>query len=121
MWFLTEIGMLDPDKLFESLPFLLKLCDQLDPVYKQSFASYWLIAGIPKVQETQAIDLCFEWLISADTNVTIKSRAIWVLLKLTKKYPELKNELKLCIKDQMDKYSKEFEKRAIKILKELEQ
>lgn len=120
LWFLTEIGMIDPDKLFEFLPFLLKLCDQLDPAYKQSFASYWLIAGIPKTQEPKAIDLCFDWLMSADTNITIKSRSIWVLQKLCKKYPELKNELKLCIKHQMDKYSKDFEKRAVKILTELE-
>ncbi|MBL7931001.1 MAG: hypothetical protein JNL60_03810 [Bacteroidia bacterium] len=120
LWFLTEIGMMNPDKLFEALPFLLTRCDKLDPAYKQSFASYWLIAGIPKEQEARAIDLCFGWLVSANTNVTIKSRAIWVLLKLAKKYPELKNELKLCIKDQMNKYSKDFEKRAVKVLKQLE-
>jgi hypothetical protein len=43
-----------------------------------------------------------------------------VLFKLTKKYPEIKNELILCINDQMDKYSIDFKIRSTKILNELD-
>ena len=69
--------------------------------------------------EARAIDLLFSWLQSANTNVTTKSRALLVLFRLTKKYPELRNELKICIEEQMDRYTVDFAKRAKKILNEL--
>lgn len=121
LWLLSDVGEADAGRLFVALPYLLDLCDQLNHIYKTSFASLWHIAGVPSEDEGRAIDLLFQWLLSLDTNVTIKSRAIWVLLKLTQKYPELKNELKLCLKDQMDKHTSSFEKRVVKILMELEQ
>lgn len=120
LWLLSELGTINPNKLLIELPFLLDLCDDLNPVYKKAFANYWLIVGVPMENEGQAIDLLFQWLLSADTNVTIKSRSILVLFKLTKKYPELKNELKICLQDQMDKHSHDFKKRASKILIEME-
>ncbi|HMG14135.1 MAG TPA: hypothetical protein VK590_01740 [Saprospiraceae bacterium] len=116
LWLLSEIGTFNQKKLLDILPFLLDLSDHLDPNYKNSFASFWRIVGVPLENEGIAIDLLFQWLLSPHTNVTIKTRSLFVLYKLTKKYPELKNELKLCLEDLKDKYSKDFEKRANKIL-----
>jgi len=121
LWLLSEIGGLNPNKLFIELPFLFELCDHLDPNYKKSFATFWLIAGVPSENESATIELLFQWILSKDTNVTIKSRSILVLFNLTKKYPELKNELKLCLKDQMDKHSNDFKKRVRNILVGLEE
>lgn len=121
LWLLSDVGIANRDKLFRELPFLWKTCEKLNPVYKMSFASYWHIAGVPPENEAKAIDLLFQWVLSADTNVTTKSRSFWVLFKLTKKYPELKNELKLCLENQADKYSIDFKKRATKLLIQLEQ
>lgn len=120
LWLLSDVGGLNPDTLFIELPFLLDACDHLDPVYKTSFASLWLMAGVPPENEGRAIDLLFQWVLSPDTNVTIKSRSFLVLFKLTKKYPDLKNELILCLKDQMDKHTNDFKKRVTKLLAELE-
>ncbi len=119
LWLLSELGTIHPNKLLVELPFLLEFCEQLNPVYKTSFASFWHITGVPEANEGQAIDLLFQLLLSTDTNVTIKSRSIWVLVKLLKKYPELKEELVLCLNDQMDKYSKDYKKRVAKILLEI--
>ena len=118
-WLLSEIGLANPNKLLAELPFLLIFFDQINSIYKTSFASYWLIAGVPLENEGVAIDLLFQWLLSNRVNMTIKSRCILVLFKLTNKYPELKNELALCSKDQQHKYSKDFEKRVTKILNKL--
>lgn len=120
MWMLSGVGIMNPAKLHEALPFLLKEVEETNQTYLMSFANYWRIAGVPEESEGKAIDLCFEWLLSADITVTIKSRAVFVLFDLTKKYPELKDELRLCLIDQMDKYSKDFHKRAKKILLEME-
>lgn len=119
LWMLSGIGMKSQSKLFEALPFLLELSGKLEPAYQTAFANYWLIAGVPPENEAQAIDLSFQWLMNPGITVTIKSRALFVLFKLTKKYPELKNELVLCLEDQLDKHSKDFRKRALKVLNEL--
>lgn len=120
LWLLGRIGMTSPNKLVSVLPFLLVLSDDLDPAYKTSFANFWLLAGVPSENEGKAIDLMFQWLLSAETNVTIKSRSIFVLFKLTKKYPELKDELKFCLIDQMDKHTADFKKKVVKVLLEME-
>ena len=119
LWMLSGIGMKSQSKLFEALPFLFELSGKLDPAYQTAFANYWLIAGVPPENEAQSIDLSFQWLMDPGITVTIKSRALFVLFKLTKKYPELKNELVLCLEDQLDKHSKDFRKRALKVLNEL--
>lgn len=119
-WLLSDVGLLEPKKLFSALPFLLEFFENHDPDFKHSIANWWLIAGIPPEHEGKAINLSFQWLQSSDTQVTTKSRSIWILQQLSKKYPDIKNELKLCLKDQMDKYSEDFRKRAVKVLKELE-
>ena len=112
---------MNPGKLFSVLPFLLEFSENnLSFKYKTALASYWLYVGVPPENEGKAIDLLFQILLSNDTNVTIKSRALLVLYKLTRKYPELKGELKLCLVDQLDKHSLSFKKRAAKILNEIE-
>ncbi len=121
LWMLSDVGILEPKKLLHELPFLLNLCEDLNPNYTTSFASFWLYTGVPSENEGKAINLLFSWILSTDTNVTIKSRSLLVLFQLTKKYPDLKSELIICIKDQMGKYSNDFEKRAKRILVELEQ
>jgi hypothetical protein len=120
LWLLSEIGLVNQNKLLMELPFLLDAFEHFNPLYKTSLASYWLIAGVPQENEGKAIDILFQFLLSANTNVTIKARSMLVLFKLTIKYPELKNELTLCLKDQMDKYSFDFKKRVSKILIQLE-
>lgn len=119
LWLLSDVGILAPGKLLAALPFLFQFCANLNPVYKKSFASFWLYAGVPVENEGEAIDLLFQLLLSNDTTVTIKSRGLFVLAKLAKKYPELKPELKICLEEQMDKYSADFKKRAAKLLTEI--
>lgn len=116
LWMLSDIGIQSPDTLLTELPHLLKLCNTLNQDYKTSFASFWLYAGIAAENEGEAIELLFQFLLSPKTNVTVKSRSVLVLFNLTKKYPELKNELRHCLIDQLNKHTKEFDKRVSKIL-----
>lgn len=120
LWLVSDIGALNPKLLFLELPFLLDLSDELNLNYQTSFATFWLIAGVPIENEGRAIDLLFQWLLSPKINVTTKYRSLLVLVKLTKKYPELKNELKFCVQNQMSEYTDDFQKRAMKILLKLE-
>lgn len=95
-WFLSEVGMENPEVLLTSLPTLL---EEIQPLERfniaGSFANYWLIAGVPSENEVQAIDHCLYWIQSNEANITLKKRAFKVLQMLAKKHPDLENELKL--------------------------
>lgn len=119
LWLLSDVGILHPKKLYQHLPYLYSLLDNLDEKYKTSLANYWLIAGVPPENKGQAIDLLFQWILSTETNISIKSRAILVALELVKKHPELKQEFILCLNDQEEKHTQDFKKRVRKVLCQL--
>lgn len=119
-WLLSDIGMIKADELKSVLPYLFKLSSQITHIdFKKSFATYWLICGVPKENEAEAIELLFQWILSTKVNVTTKSRAIKVLTSLADTYPELKVELNACLEHQRNKYSKDFDKKITKALKEI--
>jgi len=121
LWMLSDIAILSPNRLLKELPYLLNFCNTVSQDYKTYFASYWLYVGVPRENEGEAIDLLFQFIMSPNTNVTVKSRSALVLFNLTKKYPDLKNELRYSLNDQLNKYSKDFDKRITKILMQIEQ
>lgn len=120
LWLLSDVGTVQQAYLAKELPFLFALCEKVKPSSLSSFATFWLIAGVPIKNEARAIDLLFQWVLALDVTPTIKVRAFLVLFQLTIKYPELKNELKLCLNDQLDKHSSDFRKKTIKILDQLD-
>lgn len=120
LWTISDIGIQNPSTLLKELPYLYKVCKKLDLDYATSFTSFWLYTGVPEENEAEAINVLFQVLGSPKTNVSIKGRSMLVLFKLTKKYPELKDELKLCLTEQLHMYSKDFDKRLTKILADLE-
>lgn len=120
LWLLSDLGETDKDALAPILPYLFKRSDTLEHIdIKPAFAKYWSLCGIPAEHETEAIDLLFEFLQSASYNVTIKGHAMMALFGLTQKYPELGNELKISLEDQLDKNTANFRKRIEKVLAKL--
>ncbi len=121
LWLLTDVGEIGKQKLKDDLIFLFDRCITLNHIKPEpSFANYWLVCGIPVEKEAEYIDYLFKWLSSSDSNLTTKSRSLFVLFKLTKKYPDMRNELKLVIHEQLDRNSVDFKKRASKILAQLD-
>ena len=119
LWLLSEIAIIDPDKLYRDLAYLFELRENINPVYHSAFATFWLLAGVPPRDEVRAIGLLFSWVVSPETNATIRSRSLAVLFKLSTRYPDLKYELRCCIEDQLDKHSAAFKIRATKVLSAL--
>lgn len=66
-----------------------------------------------------AADICFKILESAKEPIAVKVFAMTLLANICKKVPELKNELKILIEDQLPYGSAGFKSRANKILKKL--
>lgn len=117
LWFLSELGELNPYKLTCILPYLL----QNYPRYKtinpeSSLAYYWLLVGVPIENEAQVIGLLFSWIESPLYNVTTKSRSIQIMVRMIKKYPDLKHELNLHLEYLIDKHTPDFTKKVKKTL-----
>ena len=68
----------------------------------------------------EAADVCFQLLSSRTEPVAVKVFSMTVLLNIVKKVPELKNELKIIIEDQIPYGSAGFLSRGKKTLKALE-
>ncbi|MFK7903559.1 MAG: hypothetical protein AB8B69_00465 [Chitinophagales bacterium] len=120
LWLLSDVGSCDSGYLLKDLPFLFELRHSIENLDIQTaFAKYWELAGIPPENEAEAIDLLFGWFLSADIKVTVKSNALFALLNLTQKYPELKQELRVSLEHQLGKNTANFDKRLRKVLQKL--
>jgi len=120
LWMLSDLAIADPNYLLKELPALWLYCKDFKTELKQSFASLWRLAGVPKENEVEAIELLFQFLADTGVNSTIKSRSMLVLFELTKKYPDLKNEFRALLIPLADQYSLDFKKRVRKLLVQLE-
>jgi len=65
-------------------------------------------------------DVCFQFLESGEEAVAVKVFSMTILFNITKKEPDLKNELRLLIEDQLPYGSAGFKSRAKKILPHLQ-
>lgn len=64
-------------------------------------------------------ELCFDFLNSGKESIAVKANAMTVLFNIVKKYPDLKEELKITIEEQLPFGSTGFKNRGSKILKAL--
>mgnify|MGYP006201659295 CR=1 FL=1 len=111
LWLLSDVAEINPEKVFEVLPDLFAMREQILHAHlEHSLSKYWSLLGIPKENEGEAVDLLFQWLVSPNSNVTVKRHSFLALKTLTQKYPELQSELDLCVEDQLGKTGKSFDK-----------
>lgn len=89
------------------------------PNYNRSRAKLFWLAGIPEEIAAEAIDELFHWILDPKTGTSAKRFSVLALFRLSEKYPEQKNELKIVTEDQQCKNGTSFEKCAGKILQEL--
>ncbi len=87
---------------------------------KRNTIRAWQFVAIPDEYLDDVTDLCFTFLGSQQEPVAIKVFSMSVLLNIVRKIPELKNELRIIIEDQMPYGSAGFCSRGNKVLKALE-
>lgn len=105
-------------------PYLGKLVDNLEnPIHdavKRNTIRIFQFIEIPEKIMGKLADLCFGYLSTPSEPIAVRVFSMTVLLNITKKQPELKNELKILIEDQLPYASAGFLSRARKVMKELE-
>lgn len=105
-------------------PFLKKMIYNLEkPVHdavKRNTVRILQEIDIPDKLIGKTADSCFALLTKPSEAIAIKAFSMTVLLNITKKEPDLKNELRIIIEDQMPYAKAAFLSRGKKTLKELE-
>jgi hypothetical protein len=120
IWLVGDLCELDPSTVYPAVPYFYSRKNETQiPNFDRSLAKMFLLAGIPPEIEGLVIDDLFKWLLDPKINVSTKSYALSTLFELSKKYGDLKNELKSVIEDQLGKNSISFEKRAESVLEKL--
>ncbi len=106
------------DKHFQTFIDKLKEPDVGDAT-KRNILRVWEFLDIPEEHIGEIADICFDFLMSMKEPIAIKVFSMTVLYNITQKIPELKNELRLLIEDQMPYGSAGFKSRGRRILKGL--
>jgi hypothetical protein len=120
-WPLSLCAEKHPDLI---IPHLKKLLDflskqELHNSVKRNTIRLLQFIDIPKRNHGQVAKLCFDYLQSKQEPIAVRVFSMAVLSKIMKDEPDLRNELKMIIEDQMPYSSAAFISRGRKILKQI--
>jgi hypothetical protein len=104
---------------WEELMVNLKKPDLHDAVKRNSIRLMQDIE-LPEKYHGEIMNTCFKFLESPIEALAVKVFSMSVLASLAKKYPEIKDELKLIIEEQLPHQSPGFKSRAKTVLKDLQ-
>ena len=108
---------------WQATPYLGKMVKNLNnnvgDATKRNTVRVLQFVDIPEKLWGETIDICFKYL-SSNEAIAIKVFSMTVLYNLSQKIPEIRNELKVIIEDQLPYGSAGFKSRGKKILKRLE-
>lgn len=118
-WPLSYCAERCPDWIHPHIGKLLHYMEESDPLpgTKRNVMRALQFVEIAKRFHAQAINLSFNLLMSPKEPVAVKVFSMTVLARLSEANPELKNELKIVVEDQLPYSSPGFRSRARKVLK----
>lgn len=121
-WLLNVVNDKHPELL---QPYLSKFIDtieqfQVDGV-KRNMACVLARQNIPEKLQGKAVDVCFRLMLSPHETVVVKTEAMQTIANIAAHFPELINELKTAIDDQLPRTTAAFHSRARHILKRLKE
>ncbi|HYV93171.1 MAG TPA: hypothetical protein VE978_15455 [Chitinophagales bacterium] len=120
-WIVKHVADEHPDWIKPWLKKMLEYCKQ--PVHdavKRNVIRILTEIDLPKNLYGLAATICFDFLSSATEPVAVKVFSMTVLSNIAQHEPELKQELRLLIEDQMQWEKPGFTSRGRKILAQLE-
>jgi len=74
---------------------------------------------IPENFHAEVLSACFDFIQKRNTPIAVKAFSLTILFNLSKLYPEIKNELKMIIRQNMDYETAAFQSRGKKILSKI--
>lgn len=119
-WVVRQVAEAHPDWIVPYIKKMILYCRQ--PVHdavKRNVMGILQETDIPKNLQGLAATVCFDFLADRELAVAIRVFSMSVLFNITKEEPDLRNELKLLIEEQMEFERPAFRSRGAKILKQL--
>lgn len=119
-WLLAVVSQNHPELI---KPYVVKFTDtitdfKIDGI-RRNMLSALTTQEIPKKQQAKTVNFCFDFILDPEAPVALKVLSLTIIQNLSKQYPELKNELKAAIEDQLPKTTAAFHSKAKKVLKKL--
>ncbi|MES2139660.1 MAG: hypothetical protein V4511_08110 [Bacteroidota bacterium] len=117
-WLLSTINKKHPELLTPYIPLFISSIKKIkiDGI-KRNMTAVLASSKISINQQGKLVNLCFDLLLSSEETVVVKVHAMQAIANTAIHHPELKNELKMAIEDQLPKTSAAFHARAKRILK----
>lgn len=120
-WPLSNCIALHPrliNKHYKELIRHMKDDKQHPAVRRNVLRAFDLIKNIPEAYHGELMDACFAYISNPNETIASQAFSLGVLHKLSRLYPEIKNELLVILENNMLNASAGFKSRALKILKE---
>lgn len=118
-WLLSTMNDKHPDLLLPYISLFISTIKKIKPDgIKRNMVAVLASSKISKNLQGKLVNLCFDLLLSSEETVVVKVHAMQAIANIAKHHPELQNELKVAIEDQLPKTSAAFHARARRILKE---
>lgn len=120
-WPLSYCVEAHPELVKPHLKLLLNFLEKpgIHNAVKRNTVRLLQFVAIPVRYHDRVLSLCFQYLQNKKEPVAVKVFAMTVLSRLVTEYPDLKNELRIIIEDQLPYATPAFCSRAQKILKEM--
>ena len=116
-WLLTVISRKHPELI---KPYISQLINKIEKTkiggIKRNIIGALGTQKIPEKLKGKMITICFDLILSPSEPVAVKVLSLDILMPLVKEFPDLKNEFRSVIEDQIPKTSIAFKTRAQKIL-----
>lgn len=120
-WIISYLGENNPQLIKNHLSVIIQKLDDEEnnsALIRNIFRTLQFVE-IPHQYEGFVLTKGFDFLNNNNSPIAVKVFAMTVIFNLSKKYPEITNELKLSLENQFEHASAGFKSRASKILKEL--
>jgi hypothetical protein len=120
-WPLGIAAAKHPKLIFPYLGKLLRFMqkDGVHDAVKRNGFRILQFADIPKTKHSHLIDLCFRTVQNSNEAVAIRVFAMTTLTRIIRGYPEIQNELRIIIEDELPYAKPAFRSRGMRTLKEL--
>lgn len=119
-WLLSAINDTHPELLKPYISLFINTIQNFKTdAVKRNMALVLASHPIPRKTQGKLLNVCFDIMLSPTETVVVKVHAMQAIANIAKQQPELINELKSAIEDQLPKTTAAFHARAKHILKEL--
>lgn len=118
-WPLSYIAIEHPKLSKKHLPVFVKLLGnpKLHRAVRRNVVRLLQFVEIPKKLHGEVMNYCFDFIADVNEAAAVKAFSLTILQNLSKKYPEIKPEIKTIIEERWDYETPAFHARARKLLK----